>query len=154
MLPGPSTRTIVKEIFLPGTAPTRASANTIAVDIDSASGLRWREGCAGPMVTQAFIDLSKAEAGFKTWQNADKLWQARAARGPGVSGGPKGTHTAYFYGSGFFPFGRSWGGAFAPTKPCPIAPPPPSTCVPGDPALPCPSASPGPPAATPKPGGR
>ncbi len=154
MLPGPSTRKTVKELFLPGTAPTRASANSVAVDVDAATGLRWQEGCAGPMVTKAFIDLSKAEAGFKTWQNADRLWQARAARGPGVTGGPKHTRTAYFYGGypAFFPFGRTWGGAFAPTKTCPIAPPPPSACVPGDPASPCPSASPGPQGTSPRPG--
>lgn len=72
-----------------------------------------------------------------------RLWQARAARGPGVSGGPKRTRTAYFYGGGFYPFGRTWGGAFARTKTCPIAPPPPSVCVPGDPASPCPSVAPG-----------
>jgi hypothetical protein len=93
------------------------------------------------MVTRTFIDLSNAEAGFKAWQKADRLWQARAARGPGVVGGPKRTRTAYFYGGGFYPFGRSWGGAFAPTKTCPLAPPP-SVCVPGDPLVPCPSPTP------------
>ena len=125
------------------------------MDVDAATGLRWQEGCAGPMVTKAFIDFSKAEAGFKTWQNADRLWQARAARGPGVAAGRSGRSTAYFYGGfpAFYPFGRTWGGAFAPTKTCPIAPPPPSACVPGDPASPCPSASPGPPTTSPRPGG-
>jgi membrane peptidoglycan carboxypeptidase len=149
MLPGPSTTKVVKELFLPGTAPTRAFASTTAVDVDAASGLLWQEGCVGPMETRSFIDLSKAEAGFKVWQTADRLWQARAARGPGVTGGPKHTHTAYFYGGSFYPFGRTWGGAFAPTKPCPLAPPP-SACVPGDPLVPCPSAIP---EASPKPGG-
>ena len=69
-------------------------------------------------------------------------WQARAARGPGVSGGPKGTHTAYLYGGGFYPFGASWGGRFAPTKNCKLAPPPPTPCVSIDPFNPCPSAPP------------
>jgi hypothetical protein len=51
-------------------------------------------------------------------------WLARAARGPGVAGGPKGTRTAYFYGGGFFPFGRSWGGfGFPPSRSCPIGGP-------------------------------
>ena len=87
--------------------------------------------------------------GWPAWQKANRGWQARAARGPGVSGGPKGTRTAYFYGGGFFPFGRSWGGSFAPTRRCPIAPPPPTICVSLDPLMPCPSI---PPAATPAPG--
>ena len=91
------------------------------MDVDAASGLRWRNGCAGPTVTRTFVDFSKAEAGFPRWQTADRLWQARAARGPGVAGRPKGTRTAYFYGGGFFPFGRTWGGWFAPSRLCPIA---------------------------------
>jgi hypothetical protein len=48
----------------------------------------------------------------------------RAARGSGAGGGPKGTATQYFYGQGFFPFGRTWGGIFAPSELCPLAPPP------------------------------
>ena len=40
-------------------------------------------------------------------------WGARAARGSGVRGGPKGTRTAYFYNGAFAPFGRSWGAPFA-----------------------------------------
>ena len=100
------------------------------------------------METKSFIDYSKADAGFKAWQKADVAWQARAARGPGVRGGPKRTRTAYFYGSGdgisWYPFGRTWGGSFAPTKKCPIGPPPPSVCVSTDPASPCPSLPPEP----------
>ena len=42
------------------------------------------------MVTKAFIDFSKVEAGFKAWQKADAAWQARAARGPGVRGRARG----------------------------------------------------------------
>ncbi len=136
------------ELFLPGTTPTTSATSSRAVDIDEASGLLWREGCVGPMVTKSFIDYSKAEAGFKAWQKADAAWQARAARGPGVRGGPKRTRTAYFYGSGngisWYPYGRSWGGSFAPTKKCPIGPPPPSVCVSTDPASPCPSILPEP----------
>jgi hypothetical protein len=93
------------------------------------------------MVTENFIDLSRAEAGFKAWQKANQAWQVRAAKGSGKSGGPKRTSTAYFYGGSFYPYGRSWGGTFAPTKKCPLAPPP-TICVPGDPASPCPSGAP------------
>ena len=132
--PNGATRKTVEELFLPDTAPTTSATSSRSVDVDEASGLLWREGCVGPMVTRSFIDYSKAEAGFKAWQKADAGWQARAARGPGVRGGPKGTRTAYFYGSGdginWYPFGRSWGGSFAPTKKCPIGPPPPSLCFP------------------------
>jgi peptidoglycan glycosyltransferase len=150
MKPGPSTTRTVKEMFLPNTAPTRAADVSVAVDVDEASGLLWREGCVGPMVTKSFLDLSSAESGFKTWQKANIAWQKRAARGPGVSGGPKRTRTAYFYGSGFYPFGRSWGGKFAPTKPCPIAPPP-TICIPDplNPESPCPSPTPSPPGGKP-----
>jgi penicillin-binding protein 1A len=150
MLPGPGSKRFVDELFLAGTAPTRAADNTVAVDVDSVSGLLWQDGCVGPMVTKSFIDLSATEAAYPAWQRANKLWQVRAARGPGVTGGPKRTHTAYFYGNGFFPFGRSWGGAFAPTKKCPLAPPPPSVCVSVDPLSPCRHPSPSPD----EPGGR
>ena len=82
-VPGPSTRKTVPELFLTGTGPRKPASMTVTLDIDAASGLRWQEGCAGPMVTKAFIDLSKAESGIKRWQKADLAWQARAARGPG-----------------------------------------------------------------------
>jgi membrane peptidoglycan carboxypeptidase len=151
MRPGGSTRKTVKELFLPGTEPKKASDVGITADIDQASGLLWREGCVGPMVTGSFVNYSGVEAGFKSWQKANAGWQARAARGPGVSGGPKRTRTSYFYGGGFYPFGQSWGGKFKPTKKCPIGPPPPSICVSTDPASPCPSVPPDP-AVTPAPG--
>ncbi len=144
MLPGPLTTTTVPELFLPGTAPTRSADVVVAVDVDLASGLLWQAGCVGPMVTTSFLDFSRAEPAFPTWQAADIAWQARAARGPGVSGGPKRTHTSYFYGSGFYPFGRTWGGPFAPTTLCPVAPPPPTFCISVDPNFPCPSPSPSP----------
>lgn len=147
MKPSGGGRTI-EELFIPGTEPTKSASYSRAVDIDSASGLLWREGCVGPMVTKSFVDYSSAESGFKTWQRADAAWQARAARGAGVTGGPERTYTAYFYGSGYgiawFPFGRSWGGAFAPTKKCPIGPPPPTECVSTDPLSPCPTLPPEP----------
>jgi hypothetical protein len=137
--PGPATRKTVRELFIRGTAPAPAVDITRTVDVDAATGLLWRDGCAGPRVARAFIDLSRVDAGFRTWQRADAAWQRRAARGPGVAG-PRGTRTAYFYGGGFYPYGQTWGGRFAPGKRCPTAPPP--VCVPGDPASPCPSKEP------------
>ncbi len=142
MLPGPSTTKTVSEIFLPGTVPTSRSDIAVAVDIDQASGLLWQEGCVGPMVTQTFIDFSTYDAGFTQWQKADIAWQDRAAKGPGVAGGQKKTRTAYFYGGGFYPYGRTWGGTFAPKDLCPIGTPSPSLCVSLDPASPCPSVEP------------
>jgi membrane peptidoglycan carboxypeptidase len=142
MKPGPTTVKTVSEMFLPGTAPKTSARVSVTANIDAATGLLWQAGCAGPMVTRSFLNFSQVEAGFKAWQRADAAWQARAARGPGVSGGPKHTATAYFYGTGFFPFGRTWGGRFVPTRTCtvvPIAPPPPPQCIPNDPAFPCPS---------------
>jgi membrane peptidoglycan carboxypeptidase len=156
MKPTGATRRTVEELFIPGTEPTKGASYTRAVDVDAFSGLLWREGCVGPMVTKSFVDYSRSESGFKAWQRADAGWQARAARGPGVAGGPEGTRTAYFYGSGngisWYPFGRSWGGAFAPTKKCPIGPPPATPCVEVDPASPCPSL-PVEPTPSPNPGG-
>lgn len=141
MLPGPLTTKTITELYLPGTAPTRAADVTVAVDVDQASGLLWQDGCVGPMVTESFLDFSRAEPAFPTWQKADVAWQARAAKGSGVAGGPMRTRTSYFYGAGFYPFGQTWGGSFAPTALCPVAPPPPTFCISFDPLFPCPSPS-------------
>ena len=154
MQPGPGTVKTVPEIFISGTEPKMAANVAVTADVDAASGLLWQAGCAGPMVTRTFIDFSQVDSFNKTWQKADIGWQARAARGPGVSGGPKGTRTSYFYQSGFYPFGATWGGRFAPTKKCTVVPvtPPPSQCVSFDPFSPCPSNVPSPtpvPSATP-----
>jgi membrane peptidoglycan carboxypeptidase len=122
--PGPYTTKTFDEVFIAGTEPTQPDDFRRSVDIDSASGLLWQDGCVGPRKTIGVLDLSHVEANEPTWQKYDNGWLKRAARGPGVGGGQKGTHTAYLYGSGFFPFGRSWGGKFAPTQTCPLAPPP------------------------------
>ncbi|MBA2720315.1 MAG: transglycosylase domain-containing protein [Chloroflexi bacterium] len=142
--PGPFTSKTVKELFIPGTEPTQSDDLRRTVDIDSASKLLWQEGCVGPMKTVGALDLSRVEAAWPRWQRADNRWTARAARGAGVGGGLKGTATQYFYGDGFYPFGRSWGGIFAPTRLCPLAPPPsePPPC--GNPfGLFCPPVPPG-----------
>jgi membrane peptidoglycan carboxypeptidase len=121
--PGPFTARKVKELFLPNTTPTQGDDLRRTVDIDAASGLLWQDGCVGPMKTVGALDFSHVEAAWPAWQRADNGWVRRAARGPGVAG-LKGTRTAYFYGSGFYPFGRTWGGVFAPSGLCPLAPPP------------------------------
>ncbi|HLO35038.1 MAG TPA: penicillin-binding transpeptidase domain-containing protein, partial [Candidatus Deferrimicrobium sp.] len=158
MKPGPFTTKTVKELFIAGTEPTQADDLRRTVDIDAASGLRWQDGCVGPKQTVGALDFGQVEADHANWQRADNGWARRAARGSGVGGGLKGSATQYFYGSGFFPFGRSWGGIFAPTKLCPLAPPP--TTPPCDNPFglfcPPPSGEPGPtpshgPGKTPKP---
>ncbi|MFL5671382.1 MAG: transglycosylase domain-containing protein [Chloroflexota bacterium] len=128
--PGPFTRKTVSEYFLPGTVPSQKETVRKAVSVDAATGLLWRDGCAGPKVTRGYFNLSEVESNFPNWQRANANWGARAARGSGVGGGPKGTRTAYFYNGAFTPFGRSWGAPFAPTKQCPLYTPPPPVCDP------------------------
>jgi membrane peptidoglycan carboxypeptidase len=99
------------------------------------------------------------ETGFDAWLNADRDWLRRAARGPGVAGGPDRTRTAYFYQNGYHPYGASWGALVggsckpAPSPTCFALPTPdaggvvPSFAVPTpsgseQAALPCPPASP------------
>jgi membrane peptidoglycan carboxypeptidase len=156
--PGPFTTKTVTELFIEGTVPKQTETLRVALDIDAASGLRWQEGCVGPRVTKGFFDLSNVEANFPNWHKANQGWAARAAKGSGVRGGPKGTRTSYFYGGSFAPFGRSWGAPFAPTKTCPLAPVEPPPCDPlatECPSLPpdetVPPGPPGKPSPTPKP---
>jgi peptidoglycan glycosyltransferase len=142
MKPGPFTSRTVKELFIKGTVPSEPDSFHHSVDIDEASGLLWQDGCVGPKKTVGALDFGNAEEIGK-WGYYNRGWQKRAARGRGVAGGPEGTRTSYFYGSGFYPYGSSWGGVFAPTEPCPIpAPEPPPLC--GILFLPpCPSEPPG-----------
>ncbi len=145
--PGPFTTKTVKELFIKGTVPTQKETSRVSLQIDAASGLLWQEGCVGPQVTKGFMNLNEVEAGFPDWQKANRNWAARAARGAGVRGGSLGTRTAYFYGDGFYPFGRSWGAPFAPKEPCPLAPETPPPCDPlllPPEATPCPSVEPEP----------
>jgi penicillin-binding protein 1A len=143
--PGPFTSKTVKELFLPGTVPTERESIRVSLVVDAASGLLWQDGCVGPKVTRGYFDLSEVESKFPAWQKANRAWAARAAKGPGVRGGPEGTRTSYFYSNSFAPYGRSWGAPFAPRSKCPLAPPPtPPPCQPGDPEQPCVSPPPGP----------
>ena len=129
LLPGPYTVATVKELFIEGTVPTRTDDLHVELDIDEATGLLWQEGCAGPLVKQGFLDFSAVEPRFPAWQAFTQDWAARAAIGPGTAGGPKNTSTIYFYNNRFTPFGKTWGGTFAPTDICtPVAPP---ICDPG-----------------------
>jgi membrane peptidoglycan carboxypeptidase len=152
MKPGAFTKKTVKEIFIKGTAPKASDDTHRAVDIDTATGLLWRDGCAGPKKTVGALDFSRVEENFPNWGKYTRGWVKRAAKGPGFRGGPERTKTAYFYGTGFYPFGRSWGGIFAPTELCTIPEPTPEPCGLFF-GLPCPSDSPGipGPGKTPKP---
>jgi penicillin-binding protein 1A len=124
MKPGPFTTKTVNELFIAGTEPTQSDDLHRVVEIDAASGLLWQDGCVGPERTIGALDFSRVEANHPNWQRADNGWARRAARGSGVGGGLKGSSTQFLYGTGFFPFGRSFGGSFAPTRKCPLAPPP------------------------------
>ncbi len=158
MLPGPFTTRTVNELFIAGTQPTKPDDTKRVLDIDQATGLLWQDGCAGPQIQRGFLDVTKFEPQFPEWQKYTRGWAARAARGSGVGGGLKGSHTSYFYGGGFYPFGRTWGAPFAPTKTCEPLPPSPTPTPSCDLLLgPCPSIepppspSPGPPSESPAP---
>jgi penicillin-binding protein 1A len=133
MARGPFTRRTFKEWFINGTVPKQVDNTKTGIEIDKATGLLWQDGCLGPKVVKGVMDLSSVDAGWPAWQKADRGWAARAARGPGVRGGPKGTPTAYFGFGSFFPFGATWGAPFAPKEKCPIGGPQPSpTPVPSE----------------------
>jgi hypothetical protein len=156
MKPGPFTTKTFSELFIPGTQPTQSDDLHRTIDIDAASGLLWQDGCVGPRRTVGALDFRQVEANHANWQRADNGWARRAARGSGVGGGLKGSSTQYLYGTGFFPFGQSFGGRFAPSKKCPLAPPPtePPCSNPFGIGCPLPSGGPDPshgPGKTPKP---
>ncbi len=143
MKPGAGSSRTVKELFIAGTAPTETDDLRRVVQIDTATGQLWRDGCLGPRKTVAALDFSRAEEAFPEWGKFTRGWAKRAAGGAGRAGGPEGNRTAYFYGNGHYPFGRTWGGVFAPTELC--SPPPPrvdecETPPPeeGQPAVTCP----------------
>lgn len=147
LLPGPFTLTTVKEWFIEGTVPTQVDNMRTELDIDEATGKLWQDGCAGPMVRMPFLDFSVVEPRFPSWQPFTQEWAVRAAQGIGIVGGPEEKRTMWMYSSRFAPFGKTWGGAFAPTEICePVL----ETCPPEPfPSEPVPIES----GATPKPGG-
>ena len=81
LAPGPYTTKTVKELFLPGTEPTERETIRVGLEIDAASGLRWQEGCVGPKISRGYMDLSRVESNFETWQNV----QSRL----GLTSGPR-----------------------------------------------------------------
>ena len=119
--PGPGTQQTVTELFIDGTQEgLRRDDMHSARAIDGATGLLWDEGCTGPKEQRYFLDFSNVESRFPKWQRANQGWAERAARGSGVYGGPKRTPTSYFFDGFLVPFGRTWGGRFAPTKVCTV----------------------------------
>lgn len=140
MLPGAGTTQTVDEVFIDGTQPTKSSDMLVSLQIDSATGDLWQDGCAGPMETKSFLDLSNVESSFPQWKPYNDGWIARASKGAGVRGGPEDTATSYFYETGgWVPFGATWGAPLPPTKTCEIAPTP--TQDPNAPDFPFPSES-------------
>ena len=119
--PGPFTTKTVEEIFLPGTVPTQEETSRVALDIDSASGLLWQDGCAGPKVTQGFFDLAEVEAdhaelaagerrlGRQGGEGLRAFAAGRRTRGPRTSTTTRSPRS-----------GGRWGAPFAPTELCPI----------------------------------
>jgi penicillin-binding protein 1A len=119
MLPGPGTVKTVRELFIKGTEDSLRRDDThVATDIDQATGNLWADGCTGPKISQRFLDFSEVEPRFPEWQKYTEEWARRAAKGPGVRGGPKRTPTSYFFDGFLVPFGHTWGGKFAPTEVC------------------------------------
>jgi membrane peptidoglycan carboxypeptidase len=157
--PGPGTQSTVSELFIDGTQESlRRDDMHSTRAIDAATDLLWDEGCTGPKEERYFLDFSNVESRFPKWQRANQGWAERAARGPGRLGGPRRTPTAYFFDGFLVPFGRTWGGRFAPTDVCTFQPPiceepggGPPTPVPSN-VVPC--VTPSPPTTEPtKPGG-
>jgi membrane peptidoglycan carboxypeptidase len=122
--PGPGTQSTITELFIDGTqGGLRRDDMHSTREIDSATGLLWDEGCTGPMERRYFLDFRNVESRFNRWQRANQNWAERAARGPGVYGGPKRTPTQYFFDGSLVPFGRTWGGRFPPSEVCEFEPP-------------------------------
>jgi len=90
LLPAEGAERTVDEWFVAGTAPT----TTLPQDARCGEAVLLNAGF---------------EKDHEAWLAADRSWLARAARGPGVRGGPENTRTAYFYNGSFNPYGRSWG---------------------------------------------
>lgn len=124
MRPGPFTTSTVKEWFIEDAVPTEVDNTKVGVEVDTATGKLWQEGCVGPKEVTGFLNLGGVESEFASWGEYNRGWLARAERGSGVAGGPERTRTTYFYETGVWnPFGRTWGAPFAPTEMCEIPAP-------------------------------
>ncbi len=134
MKPGPFTARTVTELFIEGTAPTQVDNTKVGIEVDEATGGRWKEGCLGPKVIRGFLDFSRVEPDHPQWQKYTRNWVSRAAKG--------GRGTTYFFsaGSGWYPNGRGWGAPFPPAGDCTIPAPTPTPLPSGEPF---PSGSPG-----------
>ena len=117
-LPGPCTTKTVSEYFFPGTAPTTSCTTSVTLQIDSATGLIWSPGCAGPMIEGTYVDFGRIETDYPSWQAANLEWADRARIGPEQVGGARQGVTSYFYNKDWMPNGPTWGGAIAPTASC------------------------------------
>jgi peptidoglycan glycosyltransferase len=117
-LPGACTTLTTSEYFFPGTAPTTSCSTTRLLEIDSATGLLWADGCAGARIEASYLDLSSLESQWPKWQAANLEWIERARLGAGIVGGVRGGMTAYFYAPFWQPNGATWGGTIAPTLSC------------------------------------
>jgi membrane carboxypeptidase/penicillin-binding protein len=148
MAPGAFTTTTVKELFIEGTEPRTPDTTKIALQVEAETGKLWADGCSGTPVIKGFLDLSRIESAFPLWQKANFGWIARAKKGVGIAGGPKGTRTTYFYNFSYHPYGSTWGAPFPPIGTCVPAPPP--SPSPSDGGSPLPTDTPGP-GNTPKP---
>ncbi|HEV8516341.1 MAG TPA: transglycosylase domain-containing protein [Candidatus Limnocylindrales bacterium] len=149
--PGSYSSRTVNELFIEGTGPANPEGSLrVAMEVDSSTGDLWREGCEGPKEKKAFLNLDTVESAFPVWQKANKEWAKRARKGPGVSGGPKGTKTSYFFNGAFHPFGATWGAPFPPSEKCEPMPSPTPTPTPTPTATPTPTEEPTP-SPTPKP---
>ena len=101
--PGPFTTKTVKELFLPGTVPTQKETIRIVARRSTRRAACSGRTAASGRRSRAASSTSPRSRPTSRWQKADRNWAARAAKGAGVRGGPKGTRTAYFYSSGFYP---------------------------------------------------
>ncbi|HEV8403223.1 MAG TPA: transglycosylase domain-containing protein [Candidatus Limnocylindrales bacterium] len=138
--PTASSKNAVNEWYIAGTEPKdRLAPDTCGIDV---------------------VAAVHVESDHASWMQADQDWLRRAARGPGVAGGPNRTRTAYFYNGAYHPYGSTWGvlvggscGKPSPSPTCFVVPTPdangvtPSFSIPtptgsGVAALPCPPASP------------
>ena len=121
--PSAYSRRQVSELFLRGTSPGRDPYITGIEVTRGTDGrwYRWHDSCEGTSKMRGYLVLDDAEAHTRSWNDAVQGWLQRARRGPGVGGNvasSKRTYTAYFFEPYHQPYGRSWGGPFAPTRSC------------------------------------